>query len=124
MKNKPIFLNLLAIRFPLTAIVSIFHRVSGILLFLAIPGLLYCLQQSQSSQAGFDHISHLFSLEIVKFVVLCISSLFVYHVLAGIRHMLMDYGIGESKSAARLSSIIVFIIFLILFIIMGKYILW
>ncbi len=123
MQQKPVFLNIFAIRFPLTAIISILHRVSGILLFLAIPILLYCLEQSLLSEEKFALIKHYFSLGIVKVFVLGVMGLFLYHMLAGIRHMLMDYGVGETKTSGKIGSQIVLISFVILFFIIGKW-LW
>jgi succinate dehydrogenase / fumarate reductase cytochrome b subunit len=124
MQQKPIFLNLFLIKFPLSAIVSILHRVSGVILFLAIPVFLYCLKESLVAQRNFDEIKYLASLQSVKFVIFGIISMLIYHIFAGIRHMLMDYGIGETKVSGKISAQIVIISFVIVLVIIGKWLLW
>ena len=123
MQRKLIFLNVFLMRLPLAAIVSILHRISGILLFLIIPAVLYCFQQSLLSQETFDLIKHYFSVSLVKVVSFVIIGLFLYHVTAGIRHILMDCGIGESKISGQVGAKIVLISFALMFLITGVY-LW
>lgn len=119
-KKKVVFLNLFKIAFPITAIVSIAHRISGFFLFLTIPFLLYVLSSSYASEESFNIITGWLSdyLWLISLIILA----FVYHLCAGIRHLLMDIGIGEKniqtakKSALALivCSVIVFILVLII----------
>lgn len=92
------------------AIVSILHRVSGVLLFIFIPFVLYFLQQSLSSAQSFEHLNILLSAPWMVFLLWVFLSALAYHLLAGIRHLLMDFGFGEGLSCARKSAY--FLIFL------------
>ena len=53
-RARPVFFSLHHIRFPVTAVVSITHRVSGILVALAVPGLVYLFQLSVQGPQGFQ----------------------------------------------------------------------
>ena len=110
MRDKPVFLNLFAIAFPITAIASILHRLSGLILFFMIPALLRLLQNSLYSSSSFSKyckaVNNSFS---IKLIVVFFLAALVYHLLAGIRHLIMDCGYGESKKAASISSYFVII---------------
>ena len=104
---RPVSLNLLTIRFPRTAIVSILHRISGVLIFLSLPILLCALQCSIQSAESFEHVKTLLSLPLGKLFAWFILSVFLCHILAGLRHLSMDMGIGETLKAARFSAALV-----------------
>ena len=104
MKKRPVYLNLFAMRFPVTAIASILHRVSGVLVFLAIPGMLWVLNQSLVSEAQFKHIQSGLHSHAFKLLVWLVLSGLAYHLFAGVRHLLMDMGVGESWSKAKFSA--------------------
>jgi succinate dehydrogenase / fumarate reductase, cytochrome b subunit len=125
MANKrPVNLNLISFKFPLTALVSIGHRISGVIMFLLLPLSLYTLShfvmvKSQSVTCGCVLDSHLFfSLLIWVFMVATI-----FHAIAGVRHLLMDLGIGESFEAANRSAALVIFLLLLTMIVTGVW-LW
>jgi succinate dehydrogenase / fumarate reductase, cytochrome b subunit len=106
--QRPINLDLGSLKFPPMAIVSILHRISGIGLFLLLPVMLYFLKLSLASAASFEHLQMLIATCVwYKLVILAFTSAFMYHLLAGIRHLLMDMGFGETLVAARRSSFVV-----------------
>ena len=107
MPTRPKYLNLVQIRMPLPAVVSIMHRVSGAALFLALPLLLYWLQQSLTSEEAFSALKTTFGNGFVKLVVIGLLWGFLHHLLAGIRHLLLDLDIGTELPAARASSALV-----------------
>jgi succinate dehydrogenase / fumarate reductase, cytochrome b subunit len=121
--ERPIFLNLWRIRFPATAIVSILHRVSGVIIFLGLPFLLYLLSKSLISQERFDQLSTSLTAPGMKFVIWIILSAVVGHFFAGIRHLLMDIGMAESLKAGRVTAWLVLIISFLIIIILGLW-LW
>lgn len=92
--KKPIHLNITTIRFPITAIVSILHRISGVLLFIIIGPILWLLQLSLSSCDKFYGIANflLINNNFFKFLLWSIITTFSYHIIAGIRQILMDFG--------------------------------
>lgn len=100
-------LNLFTIHFPVTAIVSILHRLSGVVLFLLIPLLLWGLQESLHSEAGFLQLKHNFHSPVAQITIWLFLGALSYHMFAGMRHLLMDIHIGESKKAGRFSAWIV-----------------
>ncbi|MCW8879312.1 MAG: succinate dehydrogenase, cytochrome b556 subunit [Kangiellaceae bacterium] len=99
-KNRPVNLNLATIKFPVTSISSILHRITGVLLFLSIPLCLWALQLSLTP-AGFAEVKSVMSGGIVKFISWAILSMLAYHIIAGLRHLMMDAGIGETLEGGR-----------------------
>lgn len=116
------FLNLLQIRFPITAIVSILHRITGVLAFLAIPSMLWFLSQSVRSEKTFNNLKALMEQPCYKLFVIALLAALTYHIIAGVRHLMMDIGIGESKCAGKISSYIVLGLFVVSLAFIGYYI--
>lgn len=119
--NKKKFrnLDLFTIRYPFTAMISFLHRLSGIFVFLLIPFLLLILTISIKSQEGFEQIRIVLGIPTIKFLVWLIWISLWYHLIAGIRHLLMDIGIGESLKQARISGSITIIFTILLAILTG-----
>lgn len=99
--KRPINLDLTTIRQPITAIISILHRISGAGLFLIIPFLLYFFEKSTSGLKGFVDVQNTLSSAGFKFFFWLILIGITYHFMAGIRHLLMDLKIGEGKESGR-----------------------
>lgn len=102
--NRPINLNLLTIRFPITAIISILHRISGIIIFLIIPFWFYALEQSTLSQDAFTSIQSCLQSNIGKAFILLSLTAVAYHFFAGVRHIIMDFGFAEELKSAKLGA--------------------
>lgn len=115
---RPVNLNLFTIRFPLPAIVSILHRISGVFLFLLIPIALWLLDYSLTPD-GFDHIHDWQSSLFAKFLIWGGISAFLFHLVAGVRHLFSDIGLGSSLRAGRRTAILVFIVSILLIILAG-----
>ena len=114
-KNRPKHLNLLKIKQPIPAIVSILHRISGAGLFLiGIPLGLYILQSSLSSEAAFNYWFESLSNPCIKLICIGLIWAFFHHLSAGIRFLLLDIHVGISLEKTRLSSNIVLGISLLL----------
>ncbi|CBA29263.1 succinate dehydrogenase cytochrome b556 subunit [Cronobacter turicensis] len=119
-KQRPVNLDLTTIRFPVTAIASILHRVSGVITFVAVGILLWLLGLSLSSQEGFLTASDIMDSFFVKFIMWGILTALAYHVVGGIRHMLMDFGyLEETFAAGQRSAKFAFIITVVLSILAG-----
>jgi len=99
--NRPVNLDLLTIKQPLPAIASIIHRISGLLLFIFAALLICALDQSLSSKEGFSSLQETLSGGFVKFIVWAVLSALIYHLVAGVKHLLMDFGIGETLEGGR-----------------------
>ena len=102
--QRPINLDLRTMQFPLTAIVSILHRISGVILFLTIPIILCALSCSLEDAASFAEIKAWFAMPLVKLITWGILAALIYHLIAGIRHIFMDMGFGESLAASRIGT--------------------
>ncbi|MGH8801623.1 MAG: succinate dehydrogenase, cytochrome b556 subunit [Casimicrobiaceae bacterium] len=114
-KPRPIYLNLIAIRQPVPAIVSILHRVSGVLLFLVgIPLLLWFGQASLASPERYAAVYAALTSWFGKVVLLALAWSGFHHVLAGIRHLLLDIHLGLDLAPARTSAAATLIVALIL----------
>ncbi|MFT4671639.1 MAG: succinate dehydrogenase / fumarate reductase cytochrome b subunit [Pseudohongiellaceae bacterium] len=108
--TRPVNLNLLAFRWPIPAITSILHRVSGVFIFFGIAALLYLLDLSLSSQAGFDEAAALLSGTAVKLIIWAIASGILYHLIAGIKHLIMDLGYGETVQGGKAGAVAVLVV--------------
>jgi succinate dehydrogenase / fumarate reductase cytochrome b subunit len=93
-KKPPKHLDIAKIRLPVPGIVSILHRVSGVVLFLSLPPLIYLLQGSLSAADQFDAYRALITYPLVKLVLLLLLWAFLHHVCAGIRFLLLDMHLG------------------------------
>jgi succinate dehydrogenase / fumarate reductase cytochrome b subunit len=99
--NRPVFLNLARIRQPITALISIAHRIAGIVLFLSIPFAIYLLDLSLGGEPGYNRVVELLDHAAMKWVVVFISWALAHHVFAGVRVLLIDCGIGVERNEAR-----------------------
>ena len=114
-KPRPVYLNLLAIRLPLPAFVSILHRVSGAILFLAgIPFLLWLVQRALASSEGWAHMRDTLNTPFAKLVLVVLAWAYFHHFIAGIRHLVMDLHIGMELKPARLSAAVTIVLALVL----------
>lgn len=112
--QKPINLDLCTIKFPVTAIISILHRISGIILFVIIGILLWMLKLSLESPRSFSKLINLMHRIDIKLVVVGMLTMLVYHLFAGIRHILMDCGYFKATLfVGRITSYVVFLLTII-----------
>ena len=103
MRERPVFLTLWKIHLPLAGFISITHRISGVVFFLAFPLLIYMYGLLPLSFELSDFMSQLW----VKVLLWGTISLYIYHFLAGVRHMIADFGHDHSLARANLSAIMV-----------------
>jgi succinate dehydrogenase / fumarate reductase cytochrome b subunit len=101
---RPKYLNLIQIRLPLPALVSILHRISGAALFLFIPFLLVLFEASLRSDQTFARFKLLMSYWAIKLIVIGLVWAYLHHLCAGIRHLALDLHYGVELPAARATS--------------------
>ena len=102
--TPPKFLDLLRIQMPVGAVLSIAHRISGVLLFLSLPLMVYLLGLSLRGPSGYDRVlAWLDSLPLRLLLILLAWAVF-HHLLAGFRHLLLDIHIGVERPQARRSA--------------------
>lgn len=123
MKDKrPVNLDLTAFKWPLPALTSITHRISGVLLFFGTAVLLYLLQLSLQSEAGFQQAADYLAMPLVKLVVWVIVAGLMYHLIAGVKHLIMDFGIGETLQGGKTGAVITILISAVAIVIAGVWI--
>ncbi|TAK40833.1 MAG: succinate dehydrogenase, cytochrome b556 subunit [Betaproteobacteria bacterium] len=107
-KARPKYLNLTAllfeIRLPLPGWISILHRVSGALLFLATLWVLFLFDRSLASASDFESMRRYLGLPLVKLALLVLIWAFCHHLCAGIRFLALDLDQGTDRERARLTS--------------------
>lgn len=114
-RPRPVYLNLIAIRQPVPAIVSIIHRITGALLFLAgIPLLLWLIQRLLASPEAYEAASRTLATPLGKVAVLGVVWGYLFHLLAGIRHLTLDLHAGLTLASARSSAAGVLVLSLLL----------
>lgn len=121
--KRPVNLDIGTIALPITAYVSILHRISGVFLAAGVGLLIWLLDTSLSSEAGFVQARQLLSGVGFKVAIWVVLVGLGYHVAAGVRHLIMDMGVGETMAAGIASSRVVFVVAVIFAVLAGVW-LW
>jgi len=100
-KGRPVFLELTRIRMPVNAVVSILHRLSGLLLFAALPFVIYLLSLSLRDEQGYAEVQALFGSAAVKLLGILMGWALAHHVLAGLRFLLIDLKVGVERETFK-----------------------
>ncbi len=101
---RPFYLNLIKIRLPIQGMVSIIHRVTGVLMFIAIPFFVYLLDMSLQGEAGFAQVQEILSSIFIQLVILLLLWSLLHHFYAGIRYLLIDFDIAVDKQGSRMTA--------------------
>ena len=101
-------------RLPAAGIVSILHRISGAMMFVLLPFVLYLFDKSITSEISFEYLKGYVSHPLVKLAVLALCWGYLHHFCAGIRHLVMDMHIGLAKQEAAKSAKTVLVVSLAL----------
>ncbi len=121
-QQRPVNLDLRTIKLPITAYTSILHRISGVILFFGIAIMLYGLDLSLSSEEGFAQVQACLTSPLAKLIVWGLLSALLYHLVAGVRHLVMDLGVGETLEGGKLGSKVVLVISVVLILLAGVWI--
>jgi succinate dehydrogenase / fumarate reductase, cytochrome b subunit len=110
-KQRPKYYDLNLLNLPVPGLVSIFHRITGVAMFLfLIPLSLWILQMTLSNGVGFAKWQSFYSMPIVKLIMIGFVWSFMHHLFAGIRYLLLDLHIGIAKEPARSSAKLVLVL--------------
>lgn len=121
-QKRPVNLYLGSMTFPPMAIASILHRLSGIVLFLLLPIMMLFFSQSLCSETSFDQLLVTLNNPFYKLLLWAFTTALMYHIIAGIRHIIMDFGVGEQLSVARCSAVCVIAMAVMITIALGVWI--
>ena len=119
-QQRPKYLNLFKIRMPVTAVASILHRITGLVLLLLVPLLIYCLALSLRSAEDFTKLQSYLDSIAVKIIVVLMVWGFAHHLFAGLRFLLMDIDWGTSLAKARFSAWLVLLLGIVVLLLMAK----
>ena len=114
--KRPININLFKIQLPLSAMLSITHRISGILIFfLVLPVTAIVLSFLYDSQDSYNNFINFYSSNwLIKLFIISLVLIFQYHIFTGVRHMMMDFHLlEESLSSSFRSAVITLFLFLL-----------
>ncbi|MBI6559603.1 succinate dehydrogenase, cytochrome b556 subunit [Pseudomonas syringae] len=120
--QRPVNLDLRTIKLPVTAYTSILHRISGVILFVGIAIMLYAMDKSLASEEGFGEVKAYMTSPLAKLIIWGLLYALLYHLVAGIRHLIMDSGVGETLEGGKLGSKIVIAVSVILILLAGVWI--
>ncbi|GAB1260126.1 succinate dehydrogenase, cytochrome b556 subunit [Aurantivibrio plasticivorans] len=120
--KRPVNLDLTTIKFPITALVSITHRVTGVALFAGIAVMLWALQGSLESEEGFIAVKEALTSPLCKFIGWAVLAALAYHLVMGVRHLIMDFGYGETLESGRLGAQIAVVIAVVLIVLAGVWV--
>ncbi len=121
-KKRPVNLDIGTIQLPITSYVSILHRVSGVVLFAAIAVFLWVLDASLSSEESFNAIKECIESTFFQLIIWASLAALAYHLVAGVRHLVMDFGVGETLEGGRLGAMIVLIAAAVLIVLAGVWV--
>ena len=124
MQERPVYLDLTKIRLPMSAFSSITHRLSGMyVFFISLPLILFIINQSTSSKSTYEKLlTDISTLSFFSIFIFISIAIFWYHILTGVRHLIMDFfHIGESLSGSHYSSIFTIIFWIISSVILFGY---
>ncbi len=117
--TRPVFLDLWRIKLPIAGVVSILHRISGVLMVLTIPLAAILFHQALSGPEGFAAAAGILDFWLVKLILLVLAWSLLHHLFAGIRFLLLDLGLGLDRSAARRSAMIALVAAMVVLVIGG-----
>ncbi|MFT4573934.1 MAG: succinate dehydrogenase / fumarate reductase cytochrome b subunit [Crocinitomicaceae bacterium] len=121
-QQRPINLDLTKFSFPLPALTSITHRVAGVILFVGIIFLVSALSSSLESAEGFAATKESMTTGFGSFITWGLLSALAFHFVAGIKHLIMDLGVGETKEGGFKAAVLTVIVSSILVILAGVWV--
>jgi succinate dehydrogenase / fumarate reductase cytochrome b subunit len=130
-KPRPVYRNIhitdiVRYRLPVAGMVSILHRVSGALMFLLLPFVMWVFDTSLSSQVSYDVFTSAFAVGIgpfagwfLKLVALALIWAYLHHFIAGVRHLWMDATHSVAKAQGSRSAVVTLALSLLLTVLLG-----
>lgn len=121
--KRPVNLDISTIKFPLPALTSIAHRITGVMLFIGLIFAFWALDKSLSSPAGFHAVQETLSNNLLaKLITWGLLSALAYHFVAGITHLLMDIDVGVTLEGGVRKAQITVVVSAVLVILAGVWV--
>ena len=102
--QRPVNLDIATMRLPVTAYASILHRASGVFNFIGVALLLWALDASLSGPDGFAAVQAQLQAPLMKGVLWLVLAGLIYHTVAGVKHLVQDFGVGETLEGGKLAA--------------------
>lgn len=104
-KRRPEFRNIhvtqiLRYRLPITGIMSILHRLSGAVMFLTLPLIIYIFDLSLTSELSYANLVEFTDSILAKLILCGLAWAFIHHLMGGVRHLINDMHVGITKEAS------------------------
>ncbi len=131
MKNRPEFRNIhvsqiASYRLPPAGLVSILHRISGVVMFLLLPFIIWMFDTSVTSEISFERFTTVFRGGALglpgffyKLVALALIWAFLHHLIAGVRHLWMDMTHAVDLAFGRVSAVVTLVLSVLLTVALG-----
>jgi succinate dehydrogenase / fumarate reductase cytochrome b subunit len=120
--KRPVNLDIGTMRLPLTAWTSIAHRASGVFLFAGMAVLIWALDASLASPESFASLQECLANPLAKLVIWVVVAGLIYHSVAGVKHLVMDLGVGETMEGGTLGAKVVLAVSAVLIVLAGVWI--
>jgi succinate dehydrogenase / fumarate reductase cytochrome b subunit len=120
--KRPVNLDIGTMRLPLTAWTSIAHRASGVFLFAGMAVLIWVLDASLASPESFAALQDSLANPLAKLVIWAVLAGLIYHSVAGVKHLVMDLGVGETMEGGTRGAKVVVVVAAILIVLAGVWI--
>jgi succinate dehydrogenase / fumarate reductase, cytochrome b subunit len=120
--KRPVNLDIGTMRLPLTAWTSIAHRASGVFLFAGMALLIWALDASLASPESFASLQECLANPLAKLVIWAVVAGLIYHSVAGVKHLVMDLGVGETMEGGTLGAKVVLAVSAVLIVLAGVWI--
>ena len=125
-RNLNLFNDVRTYRLPLAGIISILHRLSGMLMFILLPLVIWMFDTSVSSEISFGRFSAAFTAGLgfvpgwfIKLVTLALIWAYLHHLAAGVRHLYLDVSHKTTKDFGRQSAVATLVFSIGLTLILG-----
>jgi succinate dehydrogenase / fumarate reductase cytochrome b subunit len=130
-KQRPVYRNIhisqiVSYRLPPAGIVSILHRVSGAMMFLLMPFIIWMFDTSLTSEISYSQFTAVFAAGVgfipgwcVKLVALALIWAYLHHFIAGVRHLWMDATHAVTKEFGHNSALVTLVGSLLLTVVLG-----
>lgn len=120
--QRPVNLDLTTIQITIPMIASITHRISGLAIFFGMAFLIWGLGMSLESEESFNALKECLGGVVPKLILWAILAGFIYHFIAGVRHMMMDLGYFETLKGSKVLATIVLVLAAVLIALAGVWI--
>ena len=102
--DRPVYLSLTQFKWPMAALASIAHRITGVMLFVGMASLFYLLDLGLHSEQSFAEAVALLDEPFPKLIIWGVLGALIFHFVAGVKHLFMDFHVGDTLEGSRIAN--------------------